>query len=249
MISSNPLLVIAHRGASSEAPENTLAAFRLALAQGCDAIELDIHLSADRRVVVCHDATIDRTTNGSGTIADMTAEELQQYDAGSWYGESFKEERLPLLDEVLDLVPASVEINIEIKSHEHPDVVETVLALLESRHRLNSVFFSSFGHDCMLRLKRASPAARIGLLYDNDDDYPTFFERNQIEGFSLHPYHRCFDSTSVEAARKHGLQIYPWTVNDSECMKEMIRAGASGIITNYPKLLRDLLNLNLTAEM
>lgn len=240
-MSQDKILIIAHRGTSSEAPENTLAAFRLALEQGCNAIELDIHLSADRRVIVCHDATIDRTTNGSGAIAEMTAEELQRYDAGSWYGKSFAGERLPLLDEVLDLVPASVGINIEIKSDKHPDVVETLLALLHARNRLDSVFFSSFGHDCLLRLKRKSPASRIGLLYEEDADYPSFFERQQTEGYALHPYHKCVNEAYVAEAKKHGLQIYPWTVDDPDRMKELIRAGVSGIITNRPKLLRELL--------
>ena len=241
-MSVNRMLVIAHRGASSEAPENTLAAFRLALAQGCDAIELDIHLSRDCRVVVCHDAAIDRTTNGSGAIADMTAEEIQSYDAGSWYGEGFAKERLPLLDEVLDLVPAAVEINIEIKSHEHPEVIPTLLALLESRHRLDSVFFSSFGHDCLLRLKRESSSARIGLLYNTDEvDYPSFFARNHTEGYSLHPHHACVDKVYVEAAGQQGLKVYPWTVDAPERMQELVAAGVSGIITDCPKRLRELL--------
>lgn len=235
-------LVIAHRGSSKEAPENTMAAFRLALEQGCDAIELDIHLSADRRVVVCHDATIDRTTNGTGAILEMTAAQLRQYDAGSWFGESFAGERLPLLDEVLELVPASIGINIEIKSHQHPDVVETVLELLDSRNRLDSVFFSSFGHDCMVRLKRAAPSARVGLLYDaNAAECLSYFKRQQIEGYSLHPYHACVDGAYIEAAKAQGLQIYPWTVDEPERLKQWIRAGASGIITNRPQLMRELL--------
>ncbi len=235
-------LVIAHRGSSKEAPENTIAAFRLALEQGCDAIELDIHLSADRRVIVCHDATIDRTTNGTGAILDMTAAQLQQYDAGSWFGESFAGERLPLLDEVLDLVPASIGINIEIKCHQHPAVIETVLALLSSRNRLDSVFFSSFGHDCMVRLKQADPLARVGLLYDADEaECLSYFKRQQIDGYSLHPHHACVDGAYIEAAKAQGLQIYPWTVDDPERMRELIRLGASGVITNRPKLMRELL--------
>jgi len=235
-------LVIAHRGTSSEAPENTLAAFRLALAQGCDAIELDIHLSADGRVIVCHDATIDRTTNGSGAIAEMTAAQLQQYDAGSWFGESFASERLPLLDEVLDLVPASVGINIEIKSYKHPEAERTLVALLEARNRLDSVFFSSFGHECLLRLKRWSPASKIGLLYEKDEkDYPGYFKRNQTDGYSLHPSHEIVDASYVEAAKRQGLKVYPWTIDDPQRMRELIRAGVSGIITNRPKLLRELL--------
>jgi len=236
-------LVIAHRGSSKEAPENTIAAFRLALEQGCDGIELDIHLSADRRVIVCHDATIDRTTNGTGAILDMTAAQLQQYDAGSWFGESFAGERLPLLDEVLDLVSASIGINIEIKCYQHPDVIGTVLELLQSRNRLDSVFFSSFSHDCMVNLKQAAPSARVGLLYDKDAaaDCLSYFNRQQVDGYSLHPHQACVDGAYIEAAKRQGLQIYPWTVDDPERLQELIRSGASGIITNRPQLMRELL--------
>lgn len=235
-------LVIAHRGSSKEAPENTMAAFRLALEQGCDAIEIDIHLSADRRIIVCHDATIDRTTNGTGAIKEMTAAQLRQYDAGSWFGESFAGERLPLLDEMLDLVPASIGINIEIKSYQNPDVIGTVLELLESRNRLDSVFFSCFGHDCMVRLKQAAPKARVGLLYDTDAaECLTYFKLQQVEGYSLHPHHACVDGSYIESAKAQGLQIYPWTVDEPERLRELIRAGASGIITNRPQLMRELL--------
>lgn len=241
MLTAKPL-IIAHRGSSKEAPENTMAAFRLALEQGCDAIELDIHLSADRRVIVCHDATIDRTTDGTGAIVEMTAAQLQQYDAGSWFGATFAGERLPLLEEVLDLVPASIGINIEIKSHQHPEVIGTVLALLESRNRLGSVFFSSFGHDCMVRLKQAAPSARVGLLYDSEAaECLSYFDRQQVEGYSLHPHKAYVDGSYIDAVKQQGLQIYPWTVDDPERMRELLRAGASGIITNRPKLMRELL--------
>lgn len=234
-------LVIAHRGASAEAPENTLAAFRLALEQGCDAIELDIHLSKDCRIIVCHDATIDRTTNGTGAIVGMTAEELMQYDAGSWFDGRFAGERLPLLDEVLDLVPAAVELNIEIKCTDHPDVIEAVLALLESRKRLGSVFFSCFSHDCMIRLKRAAPTARIGLLYEEDaDNALTLFRRERIEGYSLHPRDIVANESHIQAAREQGLRVFPWTIDDRERMQRFIDAGVSGIITNRPHTLRQI---------
>jgi glycerophosphoryl diester phosphodiesterase len=235
-------LVTAHRGSSAEAPENTLAAFRLALEQRCDAIELDIHLSLDEAAVVCHDETLERTTNGTGAIAEKTAAELSAYDAGSWFSPAYAGERMPLLDEVLDLVPRTVAINIEIKSCRHPNVNRRLIELLESRDRLDSVFFSSFDHACMAAMKKLAPTARVGLLYEEGVvDYEAFFKEHGIQGYAVHPYHEYINREYVDKAARAGLQVYTWTVNDPGRMKEMIEAGVSGIITNHPKVLRELL--------
>lgn len=234
--------IVAHRGASAEAPENTLAAFRLALEQGCDAIELDVHLSADEAIIVCHDETLERTTTGSGAIAEMTVAELKKHDAGLWFGAAFAGERLPLLDEVLDLVPPEIEINIEIKSAENPLINRRLVELLDRRNRMGSVFFSSFGHACMADLKKLAPEARVGLLYDEGPiDYEAFFKENGISGYSLHPYHLFANEEYVETAVRQGYRVYPWTVDDPERMKALIERGVTGIITNRPKLLRELM--------
>lgn len=235
-------LIIAHRGASAEAPENTLAAFRLALEQGSDGIELDVHLSADDAIVVCHDETLERTTTGTGAILEQTSGQLRTYDAGRWFGERFAGEPLPLLDEVLDLVPPSVSVNIEIKDYSQPRINRRVLELLERRNRLGSVFFSSFDHVCMADLKRLEPRARIGLLYDEAPvDYRSFFASQGVEGYALHPFHGFVNPEYAKEAGERGLAMFPWTVDDPERMKELVQAGVTGIITNKPALLRELL--------
>lgn len=236
-------LVVAHRGASAEAPENTLAAFRLALEQGCDAIELDIHLSADEKIIVVHDATLERTTSGTGAVAELTADELREFDAGGWFGPAFASERLPLLDEVLDLVPPEIQLNVEVKGYAHPNINRRLVELLERRNRMDSVFVSSFGLPELAELKKRAPSLRIGLLYDVDEafDYADFFSRQGITGFSLHPYHGFVKPGYIEKASEHGLEVYPWTVDDPVRMKELAKAGAAGIITNRPLVLRELL--------
>ena len=108
-------IIIGHRGAAGEAPENTLASFALALEQGAQAIELDVHVTKDGEIVVCHDETLDRTTNGSGLICDQNWKDIQMLDAGAWFSEKFKGERIPLLSEVFDLVPLGTLINVEVK--------------------------------------------------------------------------------------------------------------------------------------
>src|SRR5690625_6609337 len=109
-------LIIAHRGASGNAPENTLAAFQLAVEEGADGIELDVHLSKDGELVVIHDDTLDRTTNGTGRVQDKDLDELKTYDAGSWFDSKFASERIPLLQEVIDILPDDVFLNVEIKN-------------------------------------------------------------------------------------------------------------------------------------
>src|SRR5690554_5973778 len=132
-MSKSELIVIGHRGCAAEAPENTLASFSLALQQKCDAIELDIQLSADNDIVVCHDRTIDRTTDRRGPVRQLTTAELKQADAGKWFDVKYAGERIPLLEEVLDLVPPSVELNIEIKNSCDGEIEPRLVDLLKRK--------------------------------------------------------------------------------------------------------------------
>lgn len=237
-------LNIAHRGAMAEAPENTLASFQLALKQGCNALELDVQLSADKELVVCHDPTIDRTTNGRGAIVAMTAKELKRYDAGSWFHKSYAGERIPLLREVFELVPKHVPINIELKmipAYDHV-IQRQLIQLLAHCDRMESVFVSSFDHRCLIELKQLEPAVRIGLLYGNQLVHPRKYARLfEQHVFSLHPHYEAIREAEIRDAVAHGLRVYPWTVNEAEQMRHCIRRGVSGIITNFPAKLRHVL--------
>ena len=238
------VLIIAHRGAMGEAPENTLAAFELAVKQGCDAIELDVQLSADQEIVVCHDHTIDRTTNGTGAIATMTAEEMRRYDAGSWFDPKFAGERIPLLREVFERVPKHIQINVELKMIPAYESVlqQKLVELLHAYDRVGTVFVSSFDHPALVELKRIEPSVRVGLLYNHRMHHPEKYARMfESEVYSLHPNYHYFREEDIRNAHAAGLQVYPWTMNDAEKMKKYVQLGVDGIITNYPAVLKQVL--------
>jgi len=237
---NNPL-IIAHRGCSSEAPENTLSAFKLALEQGCDAIELDVHLSGDGHIIVCHDDTLYRTSDGSGFIYQMTVQEIKQVDAGSWFNPRYAGERIPLLREVFELVPPSIMINVEAKGLHGDEGERRLLQLLREMNRVHSVVISSFDHEMLKRLKQREPEVRIGLLYEHDSHHE-LEERIGVPVYSLHPQYLNIDAAAVAGAVDHGLQVYPWTINSVESMQKAIDQGVSGIITDYPGRLRGLFN-------
>jgi len=241
MTSTSPI-TIAHRGASGEAPENTMAAFRLALEQGCDAIELDVHLSRDGQLVVCHDGTIDRTTDRTGAIRDMTADELKRADAGRRFGEAFEGERIPLLEEVFGLVPAEIMINVEIKDTCGRKLEPALLEAMRRHDRLDSVVVSSFDHTSLVALKRLEERVKIGLLYDcKPVRHSALAEMTGVPVYSLHPKFKRLDREDVGEAAMRGLQIYAYTINKEDAMAEAIRMGVSGVITDYPGRMRQLL--------
>jgi len=236
-------LNIAHRGASGEAPENTLAAFLLAVEQGCDAIELDVHLSKDGELVVCHDETIDRTTTGSGAIRDLTVAELKRADAGVKFGEKYASERLPLLEEVFAAMPAHMMINVETKDTVFDGKVNRKLAELMNRaNRVENVVVSSFYHKSLVELVHLLPEAKIGLLYASDfASHVRVADAVPVPVYSLHPNYRLLHASDIREAAERGIQMYPWTVNREETMRELIAAGVSGIINDYPARLKALL--------
>lgn len=232
-------VIFAHRGASGEAPENTLAAFKLGLEQGCDAFELDVHLSKDGQIVVIHDGTIDRTTDGSGAVNEMTVEELQAFDAGSWFDEKYRGERIPLLEEVFDMTPDHIIINIEIKGSYDGRLEPRLLDLLKRRNRLDTVVISSFDWKSLRYIKELEPGIKIGLLYHlRMDHHEKLPEAVGKDVYSLHPNYTTLEPEDIRRAQAAGLLVYAWTVNTDELMKQALEDGVDGIITDYPgKLL------------
>jgi glycerophosphoryl diester phosphodiesterase len=228
-------LVIGHRGAAGEAPENTLASFQLAMEQGADGVELDVHLTKDGEIVVCHDATLDRTTNGSGAIYVHTYEDIRSYDAGAWFAERFAGERVPLLGEVFDLVPNNKLINVEIKHSYSGQMEERLLQFLRQRDRLKQVVISSFNHKCILRIKQLEPDAKVGLLYAADlVNHADYARQLGVDIYSLHPYYQLLGKADVEGALAAEMNVYPYTVNAIADLRQMIQYGVSGIITDFP---------------
>jgi glycerophosphoryl diester phosphodiesterase len=234
----NTTLNIAHRGAAGEAPENTLMAFETALKQNCDGIELDIQLSMDGEIMVCHDSTLDRTTNGSGRIIDLHSNQIRIFDAGSRYGKRFAGQRVPFLGEVLEMVPEHIMINIEIKmipEYEH-QIEPKLVQLLVAKQRFSNVVISSFDHECLVRIMMIAPFAKIGLLYSQKLINPAAYaESLGVPVFSLHPHYKSIREEDIKKAVSKGIAVYPWTVDRVSTMKRLIDKGVSGIITNYPR--------------
>lgn len=238
--------VIGHRGAMGEAPENTLASFRKAMDQQCDLIELDIHLTCDGHVVVCHDETLDRTTDRSGAIGELTLEEIRQADAGSWFDPAYAGERIPLLQEVLELVPAEIGLNIELKQSYGGRMEDAVLRLLRDNERLDSVLFSSYDHKLLYRIKQKAPEARISLVYDFKPLHPVRLIHDfGLDVFSVSLYHGMVEQEDVETIHGDAKRVLVWTVNQEPAMRGMLDCGVSGIITDYPAVLKRMIRKRL----
>ena len=235
-------LIIAHRGAKGEAPENTIAAFELALQQGCDAFELDIHLSQDGEIMVIHDDTVRRTTNGNGYVKEMTMAELQQLDAGSWFDSSYEGESIPTLREVFELAPRHLMINVEIKGGISEGVEEKLVALLEEYDLYDNVVVSSFHFDSLRTLETLNSKVKTGLLYAQNFAHPELLPNTAgVNAFSLHPYFIHLEETDFRSVQNEGLQMYAWTVNEESVMNKLIEKGIDGIITDYPGRLKKVM--------
>jgi glycerophosphoryl diester phosphodiesterase len=230
-LASNTPLIIGHRGASGDAPENTLAAFELALQQGADGIEFDVRLSADGQVVVVHDATVDRTTNGVGAISKLTLAELQALDAGLG-------QNIPSQDEVFESFGRSLLYNVEIKAlSRRNDALELAVADRVEAHGLQSqVLVSSFSPFSVRRARKHLTRSTM-LAHIRQSGWLRVAHR-LIRAEADHPHYPLVDAAYMEWARKRGLRVHVWTVNDAATAKEMARLGVHGIISNYPGQIR-----------
>jgi glycerophosphoryl diester phosphodiesterase len=245
-------MVIAHRGASAYAPENTIAAFEKALEIGTDALELDLRQTRDSVLVVLHDADVDRTTNGSGNIKDLTFAELQKLDAGSWYDEKFSYEKIPSLQEVIDLLDDTTLIIIELKegNETYPGIEERVVQLVKQNEIESQTILKSFDPNLLERLRIIEPdipllyvyALRIPWLGMIIDRGVTFDSVYDLDVEYLQP-HRFFLSESfVEDAQAKGFKIISWGVNSTEAINESLEFGVDGIETDYPDKVLMLIN-------
>jgi glycerophosphoryl diester phosphodiesterase len=230
-------LVLGHRGASAYAPMNTLPAFELAVAQGADGVELDVHLSQDGHLVVLHDFTVDHTTDGTGRAKDMPLAQLKELDAGAKFDSRFAGTRIPTLDEVFEAVGAHLRlINVEIKSEdmEQTDGVEQEVANCIARHKLErSVLVSSFNPYALRRFRAIKPEVAIGCLYVPDGSMAlSLMGETTFE--ALHPYHLMIDATYMTNARQTGRRVNTWTVNEPARAAELAQLGVDAIITDTP---------------
>lgn len=228
--------VWAHRGASGYCPENTLPAFLKAHELGADGIELDVQMSSDGELVVCHDEKVDRTSSGSGWIKDMTLAELRSLDFSGGRAE-FAGVTIPTMREVFELIATTdMIINVELKTGIvfYTDMAEKLLQLAAECDCEDRVLYSSFNHYTITHMRELNPDAKLGFLYaDGTIGMPDYAVRYGVQ--ALHPalYNIQFPGFIKECKRK-GLAVNVWTVNEEEHMKLAVSAGVDAIITNYP---------------
>ncbi|MFM1652150.1 glycerophosphodiester phosphodiesterase [Brevibacillus sp. B_LB10_24] len=230
-------LILAHRGASAHAPENTLAAFRLGFEQGADGIELDVHLTRDGRLAVIHDHTLERTTNGTGLAGKKTLAELAKLDAGSWFDSRFAQEKVPALEEVLELCPAGAIVNIELKNGPvfYPRFAEALAETLRSWKQKLALVISSFDHRVLAQVHQADSELPLGLLYEAVLYDPIAYVRSlPYPVQSLHVWHHLATSELIASAHREGLRVLVYTVNHPDDFARAVGAGVDGIITNVP---------------
>jgi len=233
-------VIFAHRGASAHAPENTLAAFELALAQKADAIELDVKLSADGQVVVIHDPTVDRTTGSHGRVKDLSLAQLRSLDAGSFFSEKYKGEKIPTLEEVFETVGKHTFINVELTNYNtrHDQLVETVCMLVKKFSLQKRVMFSSFFASNLSKARAYLPGVPRGLLAFGG----LLGAWARSFGFAFGRYHALHpnlkDVTSQQVQRVHRLnrRIHVWTVNAEDDMRRLFHWGVDAIFTDDPQL-------------
>jgi glycerophosphoryl diester phosphodiesterase len=228
-------LVIAHRGASAYAPENTIAAFRRAVEVGADAIELDARLSKDGVVLAMHDDTIDRTTDGNGRVRNYTFDELKNFDAGASFSPAFTGERVPSLERILQEFGGTILINIEITDYSSPwtNLPERVIQLVEDFNLTKQVLISSFNPIALMKSRRINHDIKTGLLIHGNE--PSIV-RNLLMRIVPYDFFHPNDSLMKSSRVGRGSKIIVWTVNNEARMRQLLTMGIAGIITDVPDI-------------
>ena len=224
----------AHRGASHCAPENTLAAFTAAVESGADGLELDIHLSRDGVPVVIHDETLDRTTDGCGSVAEMTWQQLRLLDAGSWFSAAFAGESIPTLKEVLTVFSGRLRLNLELKEF-HAGVA--VLELL-NQYPSADIVVSSFDYGLLRRLRSLDDQLPLAVLFDAGNWHYAVQVAKDLSACSFNPAANMVTRPMIATCAQAGIPVFVWTVDHESVAKSLIRAGVPGFFTNDPSTLK-----------
>ena len=236
-------LIWAHRGASGYAPENTLPAFQMAAEMGADGIELDVQMSRDGELVICHDESVDRTSNAKGMVKDFTLAELKRLDFSNGNC-AYEGARIPTLAEVLELMaPTGLSVNIEVKTGIvlYPGIEAKVMRLVREMRWEDRVIYSSFNHETLRSIHALDPDARTGVLYGDGLVDVVPYGRG-LGACALHPaYYYLFYPGFREACRENGMEVNVWTINSAEQFRVCREWGVHAVITNYPDKARKML--------
>lgn len=216
-------IIIAHRGASGHAPENTLLSYQRAVDFGAQMIELDVQETLDGNLVCIHDSTVDRTTNGSGEVHSFTYKELVGLDAGEG-------EQIPLLEDVIKFASGKIQINIEIKVI---GVEKKILDIVERYGMFQDIMISSFFHNTLLTVRELSELVVTAILVNKPKDELVHYALD-LRANAINPHYQLVTRELIQDAQKVGLKILPWTVNDSQTMMKLFAIGIDGLITDFP---------------
>ncbi len=246
--STKHIAVTGHRGAAGLAPENTLAAIKAGLEQNVDRIEIDVHQTKDHKIVVLHDPSIDRTTSGKGYIKDLSFNEIRKYSAGSWFNEKFKTEKVPTLDEVLNLINGKATLVIEIKAFDnYYQGIEKRVVNIIHRHKANNwAAVCSFDDSVLLKIHELDKNIVLHKLFifkfpflklfnDGKLRIVDFKYYNFVDEFSI--YYPFANKRLINKIHSLNKKINVWTVDDTVKINRLINLGVDGIITNHPENL------------
>lgn len=229
--------IIAHRGWSAKAPENTLSAFKMALEDpGVSMMECDVHLTKDKRVVVIHDYEVNRTSNGEGRVEDFSYEALKKLDCGSWFDTSYKGSHYPLLSDLLDLIDGQKPLVIEVKKEAlyYPDMAERLLEVLSTYAYKEAIYIKSFDHEVIYEISQMSSDYKLGLLYYSR---PILLleQLRACNGCFVSLYGGALSEKILEDCMKNGIEIMVWTIDKAEDVEQIWNfSEAINIITNDP---------------
>ena len=235
-----PIRVIAHRGFSGRAPENTLVAIRRAIETGADMVEIDVTMTADGHVILLHDETLDRTTDGLGVPTEMTLDEIQRLDAGSWFSPEFAGERIPTLTKALEMVKDRILINVEIKSEAVVHgVVPQVAALINEHGMIDQVVVSSFSPEALRLMKVTDPAVVTASLFNKElhagRDPLEILQEVGARGYNISA--KRVTEAVIERCHRHDIPVSVYTVNEPEEMRRLMEMGVDAVFTDSPDLM------------
>jgi len=226
------ILIIAHRGASNVAPENTLKSFKKAIELGADYVEFDVHFSKDEEIIIMHDENTLRTTGREGLIKEMTLKELKRLDAG-------ESEKIPTLDELIDVAKGKIRLQLEIKAS---GMAEKIVETLENSGLIESTLISSFNHSELLNIKQIEPRLKLAPLIIGVRQNKTIEEAVLNKYYAIHPFYKLINKKFIDLAHKNNIKINAYTVDSKNAIVKLINMGIDGIITNKIDLVKKILN-------
>ena len=237
--------VMAHRGASTEAPENTMAAFQKAIDDMADYIELDVQLTNNGEVIVMHDSNAYRTTGVDANIVNMAYKEVKTLDAGSWFSDEYVGENVPSLKEVLELTQGKIKLNIELKPADNGTALaKNTVRLIEKYNMVNDCVITSFSESALKAVKTYNQEIKVG--YILSAAYGDFYDMKNVDFFSVNA--AFLSKRTIDAIHNSGKRVYAWTVNNKESIKNLTNKGVDGIITDNPVLARETIYSRDTSE-